>query len=336
MARPSKPFFRKQTQAWYCSIRGRQIRLGKERDAAFLKFHELMCGQDDLRSEVTTFYELTQVFLDWSKKHRKSGTYANQLRQLKSFVESVGRRVKVAQLRQHHLTAWLEEKDWSSTTKNDAIATVQRCINWAIEEGLLAQSPIPRPKKPPRKRREVFYTPEQWKLIRSYVLGPLGDLLDFLWLTGCRPQEARKLEARHLQGDLVLFPASEAKGEKHDRVIVLTDAAVAIVRRLVQVHPTGPLFLNSKRRPWTKDAIKCQLTRISRKVGFRVIAYGARHAYATNALINGVDPVSVSHLMGHQSPAMVTQVYSHLSGNLEFLRKQARNASQMIVEATSK
>jgi site-specific recombinase XerD len=152
------------------------------------------------------------------------------------------------------------------------------------------------------------------------------DLLDFLWSTGCRPQEARILEARHIHDDIVIFAINESKGEKHQRVLFLTPDSQTITNKLIAKYPTGPLFRNRNGRAWTKDAIKCALTRISKKVGFRVIAYGARHAYATNALINGVDSISVSHLMGHRSPAMVSQVYSHLAQNHEFLKKQARNA----------
>ena len=45
MARPSKPFFRKQTKSWYCSINGRQISLGKDREAAHKKFRAVMADQ---------------------------------------------------------------------------------------------------------------------------------------------------------------------------------------------------------------------------------------------------------------------------------------------------
>jgi site-specific recombinase XerD len=71
------------------------------------------------------------------------------------------------------------------------------------------------------------------------------------------------------------------------------------------------------------------LNRISEKVGFRVIAYGARHSYATNALIRSVDTVSLSHLMGHRDTRMVSN-YAHLAQNIEFLRKQAQNAAGFI------
>lgn len=67
---------------------------------------------------------------------------------------------------------------------------------------------------------------------------------------------------------------------------------------------------------------------MSDKLGFRVIAYGARHSYATNALTSGgVDPISLSHLMGHKDVAMVSRVYSHVAKNMDFLREQARKAN---------
>ena len=71
MARPSKPFFRKQTKSWYCSINGRQISLGKDREAAHKKFHTLLADQSLLSAEITTIYELSQTYLDWCEKNRK-------------------------------------------------------------------------------------------------------------------------------------------------------------------------------------------------------------------------------------------------------------------------
>jgi len=181
-------------------------------------------------------------------------------------------------------------------------------------------------RKPPAKRRDIFYTAEQWKQVRSAARGPIVDFLDFLCSTGCRPQEARILEARHVHDDVIIFDVDESKGEEFQRVLYLTLSSHDIVSRLVAKYPTGPLFRNRTGRAWTKDSIKCALTRITKIVGFRVIAYGARHGYATNALLHGVDPISVSHLMGHRSPAMVAEVYSHLAQNHDYLKKQARNA----------
>ena len=329
MARKSKPFFRKQTQSWYCTINGHQISLGKTKTIAEDEFHRLMTDRDSIGAEMTTLYALSQRYLTWVEQHRKRTTYDKHLYYLKSFIASVGKRLKIGQVKQHHLTKWTDaHSNWSDNVGNDAISIVQRMLNWAVEEGFLRYTPLPKVRKPRRQRRDVVYTSDQWRQIRDAATGPLVDFLDFLYATGCRPKEARIVERKHVHDDLIIFPADESKGEKEPRVIFLSPEAKKIIDRLIELRPEGPLFRNSQGNPWKKDAIKCRLNRMSKVLGFRVIAYGARHSFATNALTTGgVDPISLSHLMGHKDTAMVSRVYSHLSKNMDFLRQQAAKAS---------
>ncbi|MEO1528548.1 MAG: site-specific integrase [Planctomycetota bacterium] len=331
MPRQPKPYYRKVQKRWVCTIDGNRITLGPDRQKAFEKYHALMLDRDSVKAELCTLYELSQSYLDWVRDNRKSLTYDKHRHYLKSFIEHVGKTMKPGGLRPHHVTKWTNRDSWNPTSRNDAITIVKRMLNWAVDQGYLSTNPIPRMKKPKAKRREVIYTPEQWKEIRSHATGPLIPLLDFLWATGCRPKEARTLEARHLHDDLVIFPPDESKGETDSRVIFLTPESLAIIRPLLKERPTGPLFLNSQGKAWTKDSIKCRLARISEKVGFRVIAYGARHSYATNALIRSVDTVSLSHLMGHSDTRMINN-YAHLSQNVGFLRQQAKNAITPLAE----
>lgn len=325
MPRQPKPFFRKQTKSWYFSTGGKQHNLGTDRAAAFAKFHELMVNRDQVASQLSTVYDLSQIYLDWCEQKRSKGTYLNHKRYLESLINSIGRRLKIAALKHHHITKWMETFDCTSTSQNDAISVAQRMFNWAIEQQYLTISPIAKVTKPKRKRRDVVYTPDQWAQIKSHAKGSFADLLNLLWLTGCRPREARIVTANHVHGSLVIFQPDQAKGETDARVIHLIPEAKALIDKQMELNPTGPLFLNSRRVPWTKDAVKSRLTRISRKVGFRVIAYGARHSFATNALIRAVDTVSLSHLMGHKSTRMINN-YAHLAHNLDFLQQQARNA----------
>lgn len=326
MSRQAKPYFRKFTKSWYCSIGGKQVSLGKDRKAAFEKFHALMADTSQVREEATTLYELSQVYLDWCEENRTKSTYSKHKYYLELFIGSVGKRMRPAQLKVHHVTKWHEGLGVGSTTQNDAVAVVQRMLNWSVEQEYLSRNPVKGIRKPKRKRRDVFYSPEQWKQIKTHAQEPLTGLLDFLFLTGCRPLEARTLEARHLHGDLAVFPADESKGETEPRVIYLVPEARAVLTPLVERCPTGPLFRNSRGNPWTKDAIRGRLETISRKVGFRVIAYGTRHSFATNALTQGVDSTAVGHLMGHKDTTMVHRVYGHLTKNPDFLREQAQRA----------
>lgn len=323
MPRDPKPYYRQVQNRWVCTIDGKRLTLGSDKKAAFEKFHKLMLNRKAVASELRTVYQLSQSYLDWCEENRSVGTYENHKRYLKSFIGSIGKTLKISNLRKHHVLNWSKDKG-GTTSQNDAIAIVQRMFNWAVELEYLDSSPIPKVTKPKRKRREIVYTPDQWTAIKTHANPSLTALIDFLWTTGCRPKEGRTVEARHVHNDLVIFPPDESKGETDSRVIFLTPNAKAIIAPLLKEK--GSLFKNTRGVPWTKDALVQAMQRISGKVGFRCIAYGARHSYATNALIRSVDTVSLSHLMGHKSTRMVSN-YAHLSQNVEHLRQQAMNAT---------
>ncbi|MBY0455988.1 MAG: hypothetical protein K2V38_01475 [Gemmataceae bacterium] len=82
------------------------------------------------------------------------------------------------------------------------------------------------------------------------------QLLAFAWESGCRPQEVKRIEARHVEVSRmrVVFPKEEAKGKRRARVIHLTATAAEILSPLVRLRPEGPLFVNADGRPWTSQA----------------------------------------------------------------------------------
>ena len=77
------------------------------------------------------------------------------------------------------------------------------------------------------------------------------------------------------------------------------------------------VFLTSKGRPWTNNAVRCCMRRLRKKCGFdedgqeRLVAYTFRHTAATFAVANGVRDRVLADLMGHVQPSM-TQKYIHL------------------------
>ena len=132
-------------------------------------------------------------------------------------------------LKRHHVTRWLDEKlsDASDNGKNGAVRALMGCLNWGAEEGHISANPIPRMKRPGYKPREVNLTDEQFETLLAAVkpADPFRDLLLILRETGCRPHEARTVEARHVRDRVWDFPPEESKGKKHRRFVVLNDAA---------------------------------------------------------------------------------------------------------------
>lgn len=332
--RQPKPFFRKQNKSWYVQVGKRQINLGKEKEQAWAKYHEIMSSDLDLNYYQATVAQLLDIYLDWCQKRRSQGTYENNLRYCRSFIECIGKRLKIRQLKPKHLTQWMDlHQNWSPCSKNDAISVVQRAFNWAVRQGHIDRTPIPYIEdKPARTRREVVYTPKQFEDVLASVTDDIfRNFLEFMWETGCRPAEVRAIEAQHvdLANEMVVMEVSLNKSKKGQRVIFLTERAREVLEaQLVKSgDKSGPIFRNRRGNPWTKDSIKCRLQRIKKKLGMdRLCAYGIRHSYATESLKNSVDPLSLSILMGHSDVTMIAKTYQHLAKNPEFLRQQAKKA----------
>jgi len=326
-----KPFFRKFTQTWYLQLGGKQINLGRDKKAAWDEYHDLMMSRRALVSVTVTVAQFFEKYLEWVKENRAPATYDHATHYLTSFCRFSGKRKQLRHITADTVSQWLaEHPNWSSTTLSDAISHLNRAFAWGRRKKCIKGSPIAdMENKPHRQRREVVYSPQQWEKITSHVKDEcFRDILTFMWETGCRPIEARKIESRHidLTNDLAVLQPSETK-TKRVRVIFLTDAAKLICQRLCEKHPTGPIFRNTRGNPWTKDAIKCRFTRLKAKVQIAgLCAYGIRHSFATEGLKNGVDSVALAVIMGHADVSMIARTYQHLAKNVQYLKEQAKRA----------
>jgi site-specific recombinase XerD len=110
------------------------------------------------------------------------------------------------------------------------------------------------------------------------------------------------------------------------RVIHLNEEAMAMIRRLYLAVYSGPLFRNSKDRPWNRHSMACAVRKIRLRTGLdgRAVVYALRHQWATDALARGVPLATVAEMMAN-SPEIVARVYSHLSDKKALLL-QAANA----------
>ena len=262
-----KPFFRAPRGLWYVQIDGRQVNLGPERDEAFRRYHDLMArGRDRPEPPAgDAAVSILDAFLDWCQKHRAPRTYEWYREYLQSFARSIPRDLTVDRLKPIHVQQWVDAQPGWRRGKRGAIAAVQRAFNWAAKMGLIGASPVRHVEKPRAGRRDVVVTPEEYAWILGQIKDePFRDLLIVCWETGCRPQEALAVEARHvdLPGVRWVFPPDEAKGKRAHRVVYLTDRAFEITRGLMTRNPQGPLFRNTDGRPWHPYALNCRFGRL--------------------------------------------------------------------------
>ncbi len=281
MAHQPKPFFR-TGRGWYVQLGTQQLKLApgpqnaETEKAAWAAFHSLMVERAKPTPTAThaahpaalTVAEVFDKFLDWCQKHRSPRTYEWSRGHIQAFCDHLPNPLATpaADLRPFHVVEWVDSKaTWGANQKRGAIVAVTRPFNWAAKLGYIAASPVRGVEKPSPTKRDSRMTPADFALLLSHVQDePFRDLLTFAYEAGCRPQEARLIEARHLKlaQHRVEIPPAEAKGKRRWRVIYLSDAAAAIVKRLAEAGPSGPLFLNVDGHPWKAQAIVCRFQRL--------------------------------------------------------------------------
>ncbi len=323
-----KPYWRKQSKTWCLQLGKKQISLSKNKKEAFEKYHEIMADRGTAAIHYEKVVPLLDDYLQWVNENREPLTYEKAVRHLQPFAEFIGPSMTIAGLTPHLVLNWAEkEKTWNSTTKNDAISMVQRALNWGVKRGHIPRSPIAKiDGKPRRLRREVFLTEAEFVELRKEVTDCFADILDFMWFTGCRPTEARNLKVEHvdLKNGMVVFPPSEAKGKRHERVIFLPPQAFEVVERQLAAHKSGFVFRNTHGNQWQRNALSCRFKRLKEKIGKKLCAYALRHSFATEGLKRGVDSLTLAQIMGHSDTTMLSRHYAHLARNPVYLAKQAR------------
>lgn len=279
--------------------------------------------------ENISFADLSRKYLIWVKTNQAPRTLTWYGGHITSFLRHLGAidACKPAiSLKPYQVAEWIDSHPkWGPTYKGSAIVAIKRVFNWGEEMGHVNENPIKKLKKPTAQRRNNPMKPADYETILALldVDDPFRDLFTFVWHTGCRPQEVRHIEPRHvnLEKGYVLFPKEEAKGKRHARRIFMNAAALEIITRLLAKHKDGKLFRNTRGDPWTKYSIGNRMDRLTKRTGKRFAMYDARHGFGTRKLIEGKNPMTVAAWMGHVDGSMLAKVYSHVDKDEEHLKQ---------------
>lgn len=292
-----------------------------------------------------TLKRLVKDFTAWAEVALSAATVSAYSHHLKRFV-TITRNKQVRSLRPAHLTSF--QRSWHEWQ------AVQRLFNWAVQDaGVMKKNPFARVRAPGRNQRKRILTPaEVVRFIRQCSPRPRAYLLA-LRETLARPQEIRALQWDDLQSESPAvpleesLPAGRAVAVLHDfkdrarranpdapRVLLISARLGRLIARLRSEGATaeGAVFRNTRDEPWTKNAVRCLLRRLRRRLGIMrdkrgesVVAYTFRHSCATLAAANGIVDRVLADLLGHVE-TRTTARYQHLNvGHLrEALKRMAR------------
>lgn len=349
-----KPWYRSQNDTWYVCLSGKQVPLARgkrNRREAEQVFFRLMAEAESPaasapvaiptppKDESPELVVVLDQFLDWAKDNFATYEWYRSFAQL--IADKFGA-VRVSDLKPIAVTQWLaQHKTWNSTTRNKVIGIFKQALNWACDQGLITDNPLRALKKPPQKRRDRTLSADERKTILDHIPDePFRDFVIALQETGARPGEIRKVTAADVRLESGIWVLREHKTDKKThkpRVIYLSETMREITARLMQKHPTGPLFRTVRGTPWTVNAVRLRFARLRKQFPELdgVVAYSFRHTYATEGLVQGVPIATMAELLGHAGTSMIEAHYGHLAKEREYLHQAAAEVARRVNGTTS-
>jgi integrase len=319
------PWLRKQNQTWYVQLGGRQVNLGKNKRAAFAKYHQLMGEGGPVADHRVR--DILSAHWDWLKTNRAVTTREKRQAVLKSFGLSIPATLRIRDLKAFHVQRWVDQFTWGPTTQNTRIGWIKTAINWGVKMGYAGANPIAAMEKPRPVVRQEFLPVDQWTRLLESCKPDLRDFVTVMLDSGARVQEMFLYEAKHFDGGRLVLPIEDSKGRRRSRVVNLPPVSLEIVKRLVAEYPDGKLFRTSKGIEWKRNTLRCRFRPLKRIMGMpKLCATTLRHSFAHHRLTSKQDSLTVAKLMGHVDTRMVATRYGHLE-DTEYLVSEANRIS---------
>lgn len=315
------------------TIAGKLHRLGRDEETAKKQF-EFLLDEAKRGREIDPnipFADVADAYLDHVKEHHTAERYRHCKERLQEFKNVVGNFIRVRDLEPKHVEKWLSKKTLTPGTERLYKAIVLSCLNWAAKKtkgggNLIAKNPLRGQLHLPvgeSRGMEAVWSPEVYEQVLTVSNPAFADLVRILAWTGARMTTMIRIEARHYnKAQSRLECADLARGKKHVRYIrLLNDEARELIERKIKEHPTGPLFLNAKGRPWEQDAPQIYLFNLKNKFQHSkglewpdgLCCKGLRHSFCSAFLQAHPNELEyLRSLLGHRDYTMIFKHYSHL------------------------
>lgn len=217
------------------------------------------------------------------------------------------------------LYGWLNQHGArkAAWTRRRWSVTIQRPFNLAARLGLIDKNPFVGVSLP-QGNQGRDWTDEEFRLVLRAAPAHIRRFVVFLRFSGARPGEARGLQWANIVPSaqtIVLAKHKTYHITKQVRRIPFNSVIVKLFSwiRRNKKGISKFVFLTSYANAWRMRTLTQRFAQIRERAGLGpdVKLHGARHTFATRAIINGVDLATLAELLGHRSVA-TTQRYVHL------------------------
>lgn len=246
------------------------------------------------------------------------------------FIEIVGER-PIGELINLDITDWLRRNpQWKRPdTRQNNIAAVIACFNWAESEGILARSPYTKTRQHQEQRvQRRDATDEEADKVWAAASESLRRIIWFVDAAGVRTKEARKLEWSQVDWAkqiilIVIHKTSRTQIQPEPRIVGMDADGWAELQRWYESRDRAKpnVFLTPTGRPWTKNNLCQTFARLSERCGLAedLTPYCFRHRYGTAAILAGMTEREAGDGLGHKDTRS-TRRYSHTANKIEHIK----------------
>jgi integrase len=268
--------------------------------------------------------------------------------------------IPMSRITQLHVEAWMKSMTQPGPKRKGSLAASTRRTRYnyvrmtflaAVKARVIRQDPtagITPPRVPKAETKMNIPTSEQI----GKALAMAGDFRAFVAVcafAGLRLGEAAGLQLgdvdflrrtlrvrRQIQGQVNSKTTEVDPKYESSRVVYLPEPLVRELAEHVRSHPPmGPegWLLANGIYVWNRNSASNQWRGIRKSVGLEEFTlHDLRHYYASGLIAAGCDVVTVQHALGHSSPTITLNIYSHLWPKAE---ERTRAAAEALMHAAT-
>lgn len=224
----------------------------------------------------------------------------------------------------------------SSKTIRGLHALIRQCLEQAVQERLIPYNPAAGCKLPPKEKKEMQVLPAEkigayLKAAEEHGVLPMfylelttglrrGELVALLWSDLDVKNQSLSISksAGRINGEIKV---TQPKTSNSVRTVYLPKETVDLLVKEHRKHPFNPYMFPSPvtGMMYGPDCVGRLHKTLLKKAGIteKIRFHDLRHTYATMAIRSGVDPKTVSSVLGHYSADFTLDVYTHVTGDMQ-------------------
>ena len=230
----------------------------------------------------------------------------------------------------------MENLGLSNKTIRGLHAVLRQCLEQAVMERLIPYNPAANCKLPPKEKKEMQIIPPEklgayLRAAEEHGVLPIfylelttglrrGELLALLW-TDLNIKEKYLTVSKSVARGKGELRVTEPKTKNSVRTVYIDDEAIRLLVEARKNHPFNQYLFPS---PVTggmygPDCVARIHKKLLKKAGIEehVRFHDLRRTFATMALQNGVDPKTVSRMLGHYSAEFTLDVYTNVTKEMQ-------------------